>query len=178
MGDRVSLSASALGVDSWKWTKDGADITNAVGISNTATLVISSAALADAGEYVAVFTNAEGDTSTNAATVTVNAAPAPAPTIDTQPTGVTVTVGDAIDLTAVGENAVSWKWQKDGTDVAGATGSNNNASLNIASAVAGDAGDYTVIFTNGTGSITSDAATVVVNTVRRVSRNTRKGAEE
>lgn len=64
---------------------------------------------------------------------------------------------------AQGDTPMNWKWQKDGADIGGATGSGLTATLNKASAVVGDAGNYTCIFTNAAGSVTSNAAAVTVS---------------
>ncbi len=85
--------------------------------------------------------------------------------MSTQPSDATLSAGDAIALTAVvtGGTPMNWKWQKDGADVSGATGTGLTATFNKSSAVSGDAGDYTCIFTNSDGSVTSDAATITVS---------------
>ena len=60
----------------------------------------------------------------NAATLTVNAA-AVAPTITTQPVNQTVTAGQTATFTVVagGTAPLSYQWQKNGVNIAGATAS-------------------------------------------------------
>lgn len=59
---------------------------------------------------------------------------------------------------AAGVKPFTYRWQKNGTDIAGAT----DSTFKIPSAVAGDAGAYRVIITNTYGSDTSAAATLTV----------------
>jgi len=85
-----------------------------------------------------------------------------APAITSEPIGATKTVGEAVSfsVTATG-TGLSYQWRKNGVDIAGATGT----SYSIASVATGDAGDYTVVVTGSCGSVTSAAATLVVNLV-------------
>ena len=73
-----------------------------------------------------------------------------------------MTAGNPVVLGAIAVDADSWKWMKGNTNVPGATGTGNVATLNIVKAVAGDAGNYKVVFTNKLGSTTSTVAAVVV----------------
>ncbi len=84
-----------------------------------------------------------------------------APVITTQPANQTVTVGTAVTFTVVasGSPAPAYQWRKDNVSINGAT----SASYGIASAAATDAGSYTVVATNASGSVTSNAATLAVN---------------
>jgi hypothetical protein len=85
-------------------------------------------------------------------------APVP-PVITTQPSGQIVTAGYPVTFTAAATTTgLTYQWQKNGTNITGATGS----SYTIASAVAGDAGSYTVVVTNSTGTVTSSAAVLTV----------------
>gem|GEM_PF-2543192 len=85
---------------------------------------------------------------------------APALAIIAQPAGAVVRPGSPVTLnvTATGTSAISYQWRKNGGNL-GQTG----ASLNIAAAQAGDAGDYTVVVSNASGSWTSLVARVVVS---------------
>ncbi len=84
-----------------------------------------------------------------------------APAITTQPASQTVTAGTAVTFSVVasGSPAPTYQWQKGGVNITGAT----NASYGIASAGAADAGSYTVVATNASGSVTSNAAVLTVN---------------
>ena len=85
-----------------------------------------------------------------------------APAIQTQPQSRTVTAGNSVQfsVTASGRPAVTYQWYFNGTAISGATGD----SYSIASAQAGDAGNYTVVVSNVMGGVTSSTATLTINT--------------
>jgi hypothetical protein len=82
------------------------------------------------------------------------------------PASTTVTQGQpaTFSLVATGSPSPVYQWRKDGVDIAGAT----STTLSINSAQASDAGSYTVVITNAAGSITSNAATLTVNSSRLI----------
>ncbi|MDB5034933.1 MAG: hypothetical protein JWQ98_2174 [Chlorobi bacterium] len=83
-----------------------------------------------------------------------------APTIQTQPTPQTVCLGGAASFTvAVNGPGSTYQWRKGGTNITGATG----ATLNISAATVADATTYDVVVTNGCGSVTSNTASLTVN---------------
>ena len=84
-----------------------------------------------------------------------------APSISTHPQPVTVPVGrDAtFTVSASGSAPLGYRWQRNGVDVPGATGS----SYTLAGVQAGDSGaQFRVVVTNSLGSATSNAATLTV----------------
>lgn len=84
-----------------------------------------------------------------------------APTIQTQPSSQTVNVGDNVSFTIASSDATSFQWQKGGSNISGQT----STTYTITGAVTGDAGNYTCIATNSSGSTTSSTAVLTVNTV-------------
>lgn len=93
--------------------------------------------------------------------VTHTAAPAAvAPTILAQPQSASVNPGESVTFSvdATGTPVPSFQWRKGGVAIDGATG----ASYTIASAAAGDAGDYDVVVSNAAGSVTSNVAVLTV----------------
>jgi hypothetical protein len=88
---------------------------------------------------------------------------AAAPAIQSQPQSQTVTAGGSalFSVTATGHPALTYQWYFNGTAINGATAS----SYSLASAQTGNAGSYTVTVANTLGSVTSNAATLTVNTV-------------
>jgi len=88
---------------------------------------------------------------------------AAAPAIQSQPQSQTVTAGNSalFSVTATGHPALTYQWYFNGTAITGATAS----SYSLASAQTGNAGSYTVTVANTLGSVTSNAATLTVNTV-------------
>lgn len=81
-------------------------------------------------------------------------------TISGAPAGATVTVGDHVVLSvmATGTGPLSFQWKKGGADIANAMG----AVLLIPSARKADSGSYTVLVSNALGSVTSEAASLMV----------------
>lgn len=85
-----------------------------------------------------------------------------APTITSQPTGKTVTVGQSasFSVAATGTPAPSYQWQKNGTNISGAT----SATYNTPATVIGDNGaTFRCVVSNSAGSRTSNSATLTVN---------------
>jgi hypothetical protein len=96
-----------------------------------------------------------------AATLTVNAA-AVAPTITTAPLNQTVTAGQTASFTVVagGTAPLSYQWQKNGVNIAGATA----ASYTTPVTTTADSGStFRAVVTNTAGTVTSAAATLTVN---------------
>src|SRR5713226_2783840 len=82
-------------------------------------------ATTDSGStFDVVVNNTAGTVTSTAATLTVNAAPV-APTITTPPANQTVTAGQTATFTVVaaGTAPLSYQWQKNGVNIAGATSS-------------------------------------------------------
>ncbi len=84
-----------------------------------------------------------------------------APNILTQPANQTVNSGQTATLTvaATGIPAPNYQWLRSGTNVSGAT----SATLSIPNAQVSDSGTYSVLVSNGAGSVTSIAVTLTVN---------------
>jgi glucose/arabinose dehydrogenase len=84
-----------------------------------------------------------------------------APSIVNHPTNLAVTAGQpaTFTVTATGTAPLSYQWQKNNVNIAGAT----SASFTIANAQGSDAGSYRVIVLNTAGSATSNSAQLTVN---------------
>lgn len=93
--------------------------------------------------------------------INVAAASGSAPVITDQPDSLTVAVGGSALFTLDGtaDPDPTFQWRKDGVPISGAT----ESELSIASVSESDAGDYTVVVTNPSGSVTSSVATLTVN---------------
>lgn len=80
--------------------------------------------------------------------------------INTQPLTQEVVAGDTVTFTvaATGDD-LSYQWTFDGTNIYGATGS----SLTIANVNAAEAGNYACIVTSATGTVTSQTATLTLD---------------
>jgi len=89
------------------------------------------------------------------------------PVITTQPSGQTICVGAAINLTvAVTGSSISYQWKKGGVNVVdgGTVSGATTGALTISSSVASDAGIYTCVATSCGNSVTTNNAIIVVNT--------------
>jgi len=154
-GSSATFSVVASGSSlTYQWFKDSAEISGATSASYNIASVGSSAA----GTYFVRITNTAGSVDSNFATLTVAAATAPR--ITSQPTSRTVNAGSptTLSVTATGTAPLTYQWHKDNTTLSGQTSS----TLTISSATSGNAGGYYVVVTNGSGSTTSDTATITV----------------
>lgn len=84
-----------------------------------------------------------------------------APSISSQPQSQTVSAGQSVtfSVTASGGTSLRYQWQRNDVNIAGATAS----SLTFTAAAADNGATYRVIVTNGSGSTTSNRATLTVN---------------
>src|SRR5260370_917593 len=142
----------------YQWQKNGANIAGATAASYTTPVTTT----ADSGStFAVVVSNATGTVTSIAATLTVNAA-AVAPTITTQPANQTVTAGQTATFTVVAGGAapLSYQWQKNGANIAGATSNSYTTSV---TATADSGSTFDVVGSNTVGTVTSIAATLTVN---------------
>jgi len=150
----------------WQLSTDGGGTWSAVEGATTAQLTIASASVSEDGyEYRAVFANAAGSATSQAATLTVHVPPL----VTQQPVGTTIEVGQSavFEATASGFPAPTVQWQisTDGggtwSEVPGAT----TGQLSIENATTAESGHkYRAVFTNPGGVTTSSAATLTVVT--------------
>jgi hypothetical protein len=85
-----------------------------------------------------------------------------APSIGTQPTNQTVTAGQAATFTVLanGTAPLTYQWQKNGTNIAGAT----SVSYTTSATTTSDSGStFDVVVSNSAGTATSNPATLTVN---------------
>ena len=148
-----SIWASGAAPLSYQWRKDGTPISGAT----AASYAIASAGSGDLGNYQVVVTNTHGTATSQTASLTLNTPV----TISQHPTGRTVALGAGLSLTvsASGTGPLAYQWRKGGVAIAGATA----ATYSVASAQPANAGTYTVAVSNVVGSVTSEAAEVVVS---------------
>ena len=154
-GDPLTLTVDAGGSAnlSFQWRKNTVPISGA----NSRIFTIASLSSTDAGNYDVVITNAFGKVTSSAAAITIQTPTAPA--ISQGPTGRTLYAGGLLDLTVVaGGGQLQYQWQKNGTNIPGAT-----TSAYIVSSVSGaDAGAYKVSVTNPMGSASAGPVTINV----------------
>jgi hypothetical protein len=161
-GQVATFSVTATGTAplSYQWQKNSAAITGATSSTYTTPATTSS----DNGtQFTVMVSNTAGSVTSSVATLTVNAAPV-APTITAQPANLTVTVGQTASFTVVatGTAPLSYQWQKNSVNIAGATA----ASYTTPATTTSDSGStFRVVASNTAGTATSATATLTVNAV-------------
>ena len=158
----MSRCSSPAPTVQWQKKPNGgvfADIGGATG----ATYSFTPAAGDNGSQYRAVFTNASGSATSNAATLTVNQAPS----ITTHPTTQTVCVGYDLTLSAGASGSptptVRWQVSTNGgasyTDIPSATSTVYTVPVDLSM----NGNRYQAVFTNGCGNTTTGAAIITVN---------------
>jgi gliding motility-associated-like protein len=153
-GTNATFTVTATGAGlAYQWRKNGVNITGATNASYTLNNIIPT----DAANYDVVITGTCGSVTSNTAALVVNTAPA----ITTQPANLTQCAGTNATFTVTATGAgLTYQWRKNAVNIAGAT----NASYTINNIAPVDAASYTVVITGTCGSVTSNAATLTVNT--------------
>jgi len=147
-----SVVASGSAPLEYQWRLNGANIADAILSSYTKNNVQP----ADAGTYTVVVTNVAGAVTSSASVLTV-VLPA---RITVQPVDVVVRMGSntQFTVTASGTAPLSYQWQFNGTNIAGAT----TSVLTITNAQAANAGPYAVLVTNLYDDVLSSIAELTV----------------
>ena len=164
VGQTATFSVNATGTAplSYQWQKNGTPISGATGATYTTPATV-------AGDNNAVFlvviTNAVGSVTSNSITLTVAAAApvATIPSISLQPANSSVTVGQtaSFSVTAAGTAPLTYQWKKNGAVIAGATAATYTTPVTVS---ADNNAIFVVVVTNAAGSVTSNSATLTVNT--------------
>src|ERR1700733_3994767 len=163
VGQSVNFVVVATGSAplSYQWQKTGVNISGATSNSYTT----PAAATGDNGaRFTVVVSNSAGSATSNAAILTVTSTQQgnTAPQIITQPASQTVTAGQSATFTVVatGSPTLTYQWQKNGANIAGAT----SASYSTTATATSDSGEsFDVIVTNSFGTVTSNSASLTVN---------------
>src|SRR6266853_2268855 len=153
-----AVGASGAAPLSYQWQKNSTNITGATSSSYTTPATTT----ADSNStFDVVVTNTAGSVTSKTATLTVNPAPV-APSITTQPANQTVTAGQTATFSVVasGTAPLSYQWQKNSTNISGATSSSYTTP---ATTTADNNSTFDVVVTNAVGSVTSKAAALTVN---------------
>jgi glucose/arabinose dehydrogenase len=160
VGQPATFSVVAQGEQlTYQWLRDDVAIEGATGSSFT----LPTTTAADNGAQFRVTVTSAGAASvtSDAALLSVTQAGAAPTVISAQPASVTVRLGEpaAFSVEASGE-ALAYQWQRNGVDIAGA----NAASYSLETTSEVDHGAvFRVIVTGTGGTLTSDAATLVVD---------------
>jgi Immunoglobulin I-set domain/Beta-propeller repeat len=158
-GNSATFSVVAGGTAplSLQWLRNGVPIAGA----NSASYTLAAASAADHNVSFSVeIGNAGGSVVSNAALLSVTTGLV-APSISAQPASVSVSVGQTatFSVTAGGTAPLSYQWQRNGADIAGATATSYTTA---ATALADNAAIYRVRVSNSAGSATSSDATLTV----------------
>jgi plastocyanin len=151
-GSVLLTSSTSANIAAYQWKKGGTNIANATSSTYTTTVK---------GSYTLMVTNNCGNTATsNAISVTVN----PLPTATITPSGtVDICTGDSVVMQASTAASQTYQWQRNSTNIAGATGTSYTAKT---------AGNYRVIVTKTTtGCIKNSMLTRVAITSCLISSN-------
>ena len=174
-GSSVTLTgaiAPTTGTLIVQWLRNGDELSSFgpgsrfVQSSNGVSLTINNLLVGDSGEYnMRVITTGGVTTSANA-TLTV-VATGSAPAITSQPMSQRISPNNTVvfGVGVSGAPSPTIQWRRDGTAIAGAT----NSSL-VLTGSAAVAGSYTAVATNSAGSVTSNAATLTLDSTTDVGR--------
>lgn len=150
LGGSIAFSVTALGTAplTYQWMFNGTNIAGATGTSHT----VSSAQLADAGNYSVRISNSGGTTNSANAFLTM----IPYITVQPQSRGVGYYGNTTITFACAGTEPLSYQWMFNGSDIPGATA----GSYPLICAQLTNAGNYSVRVWSVGGSTNSTAATV------------------
>src|SRR5215469_7977691 len=160
-GATVTFSVTASGTAplSYQWRRNSANISGATSPSYTTPATTT----ADNGSiFDVMISNSKGSVTSSTATLTVSATAVP-PTITTEPASLTaVTAGQTATFAVVasGTAPLSYQWQKNGTNISGAT---SPSYTTPATTTADNGSIFDVRVSNSKGSVTSSTATLTVN---------------
>jgi hypothetical protein len=151
----VTVAVDGTAPFSYQWAKDGSSISGAT----SASFVIPTLTISDAGSYTVTVTNAVASTTSTGADLVVDNA-LKAPTITTQPIDTSVRSGTTATFRVVasGNPVPTYQWLKNNAPIAGQTG----ASLTISNAQAADEASYSVVLTNTQGTTSSSLVSLTV----------------
>ena len=161
LGQNVAFSINAGGTLplSYQWYYNtNTVLTNATG----STLTLTNVQLSDAGGYLVIVTNSYGSATSAVAQLTVSILP---PSIANDPQDQSALVGQdpSFSVQASGTAPLNYQWYFTTNAVATALGDQTNSVLNLTDVQLTDAGGYSVVVANGSGSITSAVAQLTVS---------------
>jgi hypothetical protein len=178
VGGTASFTAAAGGFPApsvqWQVSTDGGATFTPISGATSTTYSFTAAANQNNNQYEAIFTNAAGSATTTAAVLQVN-------TVTTQPANQTINAGQDTTFTAATSNpgsndTVQWKVNSgsgftnlvNGGVYSGVT----TGTLTITGATSNlNANQYEAVFTNGSGTLTTNAAILTVQFAPNVTAN-------
>lgn len=144
----------------WSASAGGSTLPSNPGDPDGNNLTPSQYVAASNGWYKVVAVPASGCTLVDSVYVIVNMGPT---VITSQPSGSSINGGASatFSVSATGLGTLTYQWFKNGVAISGAT----STSYTVSNATGADAGNYTVDVTGTCGTVTSNAATLAVNTL-------------
>lgn len=152
----------------YQWQLDGTNLSDGGNISGSATAALNLANTTpeNDGTYSVIVSNAAGSVTSSNAVLLVTLSP---PLITLQPSSQAALPGAtvALNVSAVGAAPLSYQWRlnsnnlTDGGNILGSA----TSTLNISNVSAANAGNYSVIVSNGLGATTSSNAVLTVASV-------------
>ncbi|MCX8521237.1 MAG: immunoglobulin domain-containing protein, partial [Rhodoferax sp.] len=162
-GSSATFSVAATGSAplTYQWKKNDTNIAGAT----SSTYTTPATSIEDSGAvFTVVVSNSAGKATSNTATLTVSAAPAAsvAPSISSQPDNQSVVTGSSatFSVLATGSEPLTYQWQKNDTNIAGATSSTYTTPATV---IGDNSAVFTVVVSNSAGSVTSSKATLTVS---------------
>jgi len=150
-GDLTTLSYSGGSGDTFTWHEESC-LGSTVGTGNNISVNPTSTTT-----YYGSWENTCGTSSCESITISIT----PDIEIVTQPEGLTECENENVTFSISANNATNYQWKKNGVNISGA----NSNTYTISGISINDEGDYTCEVTNSCGNITSDIATLVVNSL-------------
>jgi hypothetical protein len=146
-----SVTASGQAPLSYQWLCNGTNIVN----GTNASLVVTNGALNQGGTYSVIVSNSYGSTTSWGAALSVVPL-----LITTQPQDRAVNAGTSLSFGVVanGKATRCYQWRLNGTNLSGRT----QSFLSLTAVQMSQAGIYSVVVTNGYGSVTSTGAVLTV----------------
>jgi HYDIN/CFA65/VesB family protein/Ig-like domain-containing protein len=151
-----TISATGTATLTYQWKKNGANISGATSSSYTTP---ATAASDNNSKFTVTVTNSVSSVTSNAATLTVNVPPS----ITTQPASQNVNVGQTatFSVAATGSGTLTYQWKKNGSNIGGAT---SPTYTTPATSSSDNNSQFTVTVTDMVSGVTSNPATLTVNT--------------
>ncbi|WP_150107424.1 immunoglobulin domain-containing protein [Pedosphaera parvula] len=160
MGGNATFSVTATGspAPTYQWWFAGAPIATATDSTN----VLANVQPNQAGDYWVVVSNSSGSVTSSIVSLSVNIPPS----ITTQPISQSVTMGSnaTFSVTAIGTPAPTFQWWFAGTPIVGAT----QSTYTRVSVQTNQLGNYWVVVSNTSGSVTSSIVSLSVNVAPRI----------
>jgi hypothetical protein len=157
-GSNVTFSVTAAGdaTLAYQWAFGGTNVAGAT----TSAYALTGVTTNSAGNYSAVVTNSWGTITSSIATLTVTSGPA-GPAIISGPSSATVTQGNnaSFTVTMTGTEPLYYSWKFNGSTVQAGTAI---ATYIVTGATTNNAGSYSVVVTNTSGTATSTNAVLTV----------------